>query len=138
MSGESKTGGRGGGTRVLIVEDDEARCEWFRARLAGSTLDVTCDVTTAIRWLGERDYTVLLLDHDLAEEHYFNDSPDDERTGYAVARWLAQNPTAQRDALIVIHSLNHAGAQRMLALLRDAGRDAEHIPFHYLQSGLRM
>ncbi|PYS82286.1 MAG: hypothetical protein DMF67_13550 [Acidobacteria bacterium] len=124
--------------RVLVVEDDETRCAWFRERLGGRRLDVTCDVPTAIRWLAERDYVAVLLDHDLAEEHYFNDSPDDERTGYAVARWLADNPTSQRDALIVIHSLNYEGARRMLEVLRAAGRDAEHIPFHYLQSGLRM
>src|SRR5437868_422095 len=124
--------------RVLVVEDDEARCAWFRERLRGRKLDVTCDVRTAIRWLAERDYVAVLLDHDLAEEHYFSDAPDDERTGYAVARWLADNPSAQRDALIVIHSLNYAGARRMLDTLRDAGRDAEHIPFHYLQLGLRI
>lgn len=124
--------------RVLIVEDDEARCAWFRERLAGSPLDVTCDVATAVVWLAERDYHTVLLDHDLTREHYFSDEPDDERTGYAVARWLAENPTAQRDALIVIHSLNYTGARRMLEVLRAAGREAEHIPFHYLQSGLRM
>jgi CheY-like chemotaxis protein len=123
--------------RVLIVEDDEARCAWFRERLSGSLLDVTCDVGTAIRWLGERDYRAVLLDHDLMDEHYFSNEPDDERTGYAVARWLADNPTAQRDALILIHSLNYTGAARMLAVLRESGRDAEHVPFHYLQAGLR-
>ena len=123
--------------RILIVEDDEARCAWFRTRLGGSQLDVTCDVPTAIRWLGERDYRAVLLDHDLTEEHYFSNEPDDERTGYAVARWLADNPTAQRDAHILIHSLNYAGATRMLNVLRDAGRVAEHIPFHRLQAGLR-
>jgi CheY-like chemotaxis protein len=124
--------------RVLVVEDDEARCAWFRARLAGRVLDVTCDVRTAVAWLAERDYEAILLDHDLSEEHYFSDAPDDERTGYAVARWLADNPTAQRDALIVIHSLNYAGSRRMLEALREAGREAEYIPFHHLQSGLRL
>jgi len=124
--------------RVLLVEDDEARCAWFRARLAGSLLDVTCDVQVAVRWLAERDYSALLLDHDLADEHYFSSEPDDERTGYAVARWLAENPTVQRDALIVVHSLNFVGASRMVEVLRASGRDAEHIPFHYLQLGLRM
>jgi DNA-binding LacI/PurR family transcriptional regulator len=119
------------------VEDDEARCAWFRERLQGSRLDVTCDARTAIRWLGERDYRAVLLDHDLTEEHYFSNEPDDERTGYAVARWLADHPTAQRDALILIHSLNYTGAARMLGVLRAAGRDAEHIPFHHLQAGLR-
>jgi DNA-binding LacI/PurR family transcriptional regulator len=132
-----KTGGEGA-RRVLIVEDDEARCAWFRGRLAGSLLDVTCDVGVAVGWLAERDYHIVLLDHDLAEEHYFSAEPDDERTGYAVARWLAEHPTAQRDALIVVHSLNYPGARRMVETLRAAGRDAEHIPFHYLQAGLRM
>ena len=127
-----------GERRILIVEDDETRCAWFRERLGGSLLDVTCDVQEAIRWLGERDYRAVLLDHDLLEDHYFSNEPDDERTGYAVALWLADNPTAQRDAIILIHSLNYTGAARMLAVLRDAGRDAEHIPFHYLQMGLRI
>ena len=124
--------------RVLVVEDDETRCAWFRERLAGRLLDVTCDVPTALAWLAEREYEAVLLDHDLADEHYFSNTPDDERTGYAVARWLADNPTSQRDALIVIHSLNYTGARRMLDALHDAGRDAEHIPFHYLQLGLRI
>ena len=123
--------------RILIVEDDETRCAWFREHLRGSRLDVTCDVLTAIRWLGERDYRAVLLDHDLIDDHYFSDEPDDERTGYAVARWLADHPTAQRDAIILIHSLNYSGASRMLGVLRDAGREADHIPFHYLREGLR-
>jgi CheY-like chemotaxis protein len=136
---EVKTeGDEGAGRRVLVVEDDEARCAWFRERLAGRRLDVTCDVSEAIAWLAERDYEAIMLDHDLADEHYFSNATDDERTGYAVARWLADHPTAQRDALIVIHSLNYTGARRMLEALRDAGRDAEHIPFHYLQMGLRI
>jgi CheY-like chemotaxis protein len=128
----------GGGHRILIVEDDEARCTWFRAQLGGSPLDVTCDVREAVLWLAERDYRALLLDHDLVEDHYFSNEPDDERTGYAVARWLAEHPTVQRDALIIVHSLNYTGAHRMVEVLRAAGRDAEHIPFHYLQMGLRL
>jgi CheY-like chemotaxis protein len=124
--------------RILIVEDDEMRCAWFERKFAGREMDVTCDVGEALGWLAARDYDVILLDHDLAEEHYFSDAPDDERTGYAVARWLASHTDRQRAATIIIHSLNYAGAQRMLDVLRDAGRDAEHVPFHYLQTGLRL
>lgn len=123
-------------TRILLVEDDEVRCVWFRARLADYELDVTCDVLEALRWLGERDYAAILLDHDLREEHYYSDEPDDERTGYAVAAWLAAHPDSQRAATVVIHSLNYFGAGRMLALLQAAGRAVEHIPFPYLQTGL--
>jgi CheY-like chemotaxis protein len=123
--------------RVLLVEDDESRCEWFRARLLGYELDVTCDVREAAAWLDEREYEAILLDHDLREEHYFSDEPDDERTGYAVAAWLVAHPFAQRDALIIIHSLNYYGALRMRLLLQDAGRDAECIPFHLLENRLK-
>lgn len=123
--------------RILLVEDDETRCSWFRARLRGRELDVTCDVATAISWLEERDYDAILLDHDLAEAHYFSDEADDEHTGYAVAHWLATHPDSQPDAVIIIHSLNYPGAQRMVETLVASGRDAEHVPFHYLQMGLR-
>lgn len=123
--------------RILIVEDDETRCAWFNEKFAGRELDVTCDVAQAFRWLAERDYEVILLDHDLVDEHYFSDEPDDERTGYAVASWLASHADRHRQAVIVIHSLNYRGAQRMLDKLGEAGLEAEHIPFHYLQLGLR-
>ena len=126
-----------GHKRVLIVEDDEMRCDWFRERLVGRDLDVTCDVGQAIAWLNERDYSFILLDHDLVEEHYLADAPDDERTGYAVASWLAAHSDRQREATIVIHSLNYMGARRMLEALHGAGRDAEHVPFPYLQAGLK-
>ena len=122
--------------RVLVVEDDEARCAWFRRKFAGHVLDLTCDVVQAVHWLEDREYATILLDHDLREEHYFSDDHDDERTGYAVAAWLAAHPDRQRNALIVVHSLNYAGAQRMLDQLHNAGRDAEHVPFHYLESGI--
>ena len=87
--------------RILIVEDDEMRCAWFERRFEGREMDVTCDVGQAVQWLAARDYDVILLDHDLSEEHYFSDAPDDDRTGYAVARWLATHTDRQRDATIV-------------------------------------
>lgn len=125
-------------SRILIVEDDDTRCAWFEQKFSGRELDVTCDVREAIAWVDERDYSLILLDHDLAEEHYFSETPDDERTGYAVASWLASHPDRQRDALIIVHSHNYPGSQRMIDILRDSGRDAEHVPFHYLQTELRM
>ena len=124
-------------SRILIIEDDETRCVWFQEKFAGREMDVTCDVAQAFEWLAAREYEVILLDHDLVDEHYFSDEPDDERTGYAVAAWLAAHPDKYREALIIIHSLNYLGAQRMLDKLSEAGLEAEHIPFHYLQHGLR-
>ena len=123
--------------RILIVEDDAARCDWFRARLCDYELDVTCDVAQALAWLDEHEYDMILLDHDLLASHYWSDAPNDARTGYAVAAWLALHPGSQPTAQIIIHSLNYPGAQRMLAVLLAAGRDAAHVPFTFLQAGLR-
>lgn len=123
--------------RVLIVEDDDTRCVWFQQQFANADLDVTSDVQKAFEWLTARDYDVILLDHDLTEEHYLSDAPDDEHTGYAIAAWLAAHPDRQLDSTIIIHSLNFQGTERMLDALHEAGRDAEHIPFPYLQVGLR-
>ena len=125
--------------RILIVEDDPARCEWFRRRLHGYELDVTCSVPEAIEWLGSREYETIMLDHDLREEHYFSDERDDDHTGYAVAAWLAAHRDSQpAAATVVVHSLNYEGARRMVETLLAAGFDAEHIPFPYLQTGLRL
>ena len=127
-----KTGQAG---RVLILEDDETRCYWFQQQFAQRDHDLTCDIQEAIEWLTTRDYQTILLDHDLTEEHYYSDAHDDEATGYAIASWLATHPERQIGATIIVHSLNYVGAQRMLDVLRAAGREAEHVPFPYLHAG---
>ena len=120
--------------RVLVVEDDVVRRAWFERQFARYERDVTDQVTVAIQWLGQRDYDLIFLDHDLAEEHYFEVMADDGLTGYVVAAWLADNPDRQIEAQIIIHSLNYPGSDRMLEVLRSAGRRAEHVPFPYLPS----
>lgn len=122
--------------RILILEDDEMRIVWFREKFSDYELDVTLDIWQAIEWLKKNSYTLIMLDHDLIDEHYYSYDPDDTRTGFTVAAWLAQNQSFQSDSTIIIHSLNYMGAERMLKTLCDAGRDAQHIPFHNLQAEL--
>jgi CheY-like chemotaxis protein len=118
--------------RILIVEDDQARRLWFQRQFAAHPRDETDDVSVAVQWLWEREYALIFLDHDLAEEHYDLEMADDGLTGYVVASWLAEHPERQADAQIIIHSLNYTGSDRMLKCLQDAGRNAEHVPFPYL------
>ena len=120
--------------RILVVEDDERRRSWFERQFAQCERDVTDQVAVAIQWLAQRDYDLIFLDHDLAEEHYFELVADDGLTGYVVAAWLAENPDRQAQAEIIIHSLNYPGSDRMLEVLHSAGRKAEHVPFPYLPS----
>jgi CheY-like chemotaxis protein len=120
--------------RILIVEDDVGRRSWFDKAFPHYERDTTHEVSAAVQWLRERDYSLIFLDHDLAEEHYELEMADDGLTGYNVAAWLALHPECQPATPIIIHSLNYPGAQRMLQCLLDSGRNVQYVPFHYLPS----
>jgi CheY-like chemotaxis protein len=120
--------------RILLLEDDPNRCEWFTGWIPDAVWDVTCKTGVAINWLLERSYGLILLDHDLLEEHYLSAIPDDLNTGFAVAQWLAENPECQKAVRILVHSMNFDGANRMVEVLTRSGRAAEHIPFPHLQT----
>ena len=123
--------------RVFLLEDDERRCDWFAKRFKGDELDIACDVSHAKELLQSRTYDSIFLDHDLMPEHYGSDTADDERTGYAIASFLASRPDLQRAATIMVHSFNADGAMRMVEELRRAGRQAEYIPFHFLEERIK-
>jgi len=123
--------------RIFLLEDDERRCEWFAKRFKGDQLDIACDVPLAKELLETRRYDSIFLDHDLMPEHYGATENDDERTGYAIASFLATHPELQRSATIIVHSFNDDGAMRMVEELRGAGRNAEYIPFHFLEDRIR-
>ena len=122
---------------IFLLEDDERRCEWFAKRFKGDHLDVVCDITEAKELLQTRSYDSIFLDHDLRPEHYGSTSNDDERTGYAIASFLASHPQLQRAATIMVHSFNEEGAMRMIEELRRSGRQAEYVPFHYLEDRIK-
>jgi hypothetical protein len=123
--------------RIFLLEDDERRCDWFTKRFKGDQLDIACDVMHAKELLTTRSYDSIFLDHDLMPEHYGATEADDERTGYAIASFLAAHPELQRAATIMVHSFNADGAMRMVEELRGAGRQAEYIPFHFLEERIK-
>lgn len=123
--------------RIFLLEDDERRCEWFNKRFKGDEIDIACEVEEAKELLSTRTYDSIFLDHDLMPEHYGSDTPDDERTGYAIASFLAERRELQRAATIMVHSFNADGALRMVETLRRAGRQADYIPFHLLEERLK-
>ena len=119
--------------RVLVLDDDTLRHDWFAKRFRGvDRLDTAADPASAIELLSSRHYDVIFLDHDLLPEHYHSETFDDERSGYAVAAWLASRPDRQAAATIIVHTRNADGALRMVEMLRRVGRQAEHVPFHLL------
>jgi hypothetical protein len=123
--------------RVFLLDDDVRRHRWFTSRFKGDYLDIAHNVSEAQKLLSAGSYDAIFLDHDLHPEHYNSDSTDDERTGYAIARWLCSNPDLQRASTILVHTRNADGAMRMVGELRAAGRSADYVPFPLLADKIR-
>jgi CheY-like chemotaxis protein len=123
--------------RVFLLDDDVRRHRWFKARFKGDYIEIANNVKEARELLSARSYDAIFLDHDLHPEHYNAESTDDERTGYAVARWLCTNPELQRASTILVHTRNADGAMRMVAELRLAGRSADYVPFPMLAERIK-
>jgi hypothetical protein len=123
--------------RVFLLDDDRRRHRWFAARFKGDLVDVADTVERAQEMLSANAYDAIFLDHDLHPEHYHAPSNDDERTGYAIALWLAANPKLQRASTILVHTRNADGAMRMVEELRRAGRTADYVPFPMLAERIK-
>src|SRR5262249_16743376 len=95
--------------RIFLLEDDNRRHKWFAQRFPGDHLDIADTVPKAQELLRSNAYDAIFLDHDLHPEHYNSPSMDDERTGYAIATWLAANPDLQRASTILVHTRNADG-----------------------------
>ena len=123
--------------RVFLLDDDTRRHQWFSKRFKGDVIDVADNVEAAQEYLSSNSYDAIFLDHDLHPEHYHAQSHDDERTGYAIALWLAANPELQRASTILVHTRNADGAIRMVEELRKSGRSADYVPFPYLAERIK-
>jgi hypothetical protein len=122
---------------VFLLDDDERRHRWFRKRFSNDDIDITDQIEEAKKFLSTHRYDAIFLDHDLIPEHYESSEHDDERTGIAIAFWLAENKAIQPSAKIFVHTRNADGALRMAEKLRDAGRDVEYVPFPMLEQRIR-
>src|SRR5437764_7239547 len=100
--------------RIFILDDDLRRLVWFKKHFSGTHVETASDVNQARELLSINRYDMIFLDHDLLPEHYYSDNADDLRTGYAIAYWLANNPTLQRTSTITVHTRNADGALRMV------------------------
>ncbi len=116
--------------RILILEDDENRIAKFRENFIGCILDITKDPNEANRWLQENQYDMIFLDHDLEDSHYLEDCLSKETTGLCTADFLGNNLHCNKKAVVIIHSLNPAGRERMKLACKD--RNPRVVPFNTL------
>lgn len=116
--------------KILIVEDDDSRIAWFKSELVGNSLHITKKAKDAIKLLKLHTYGLIFLDHDLAEQHYIDNRCYDG-TGPEVAKFLADTKENNNGAVIIIHSLNIYGVDRMFDLLQ--GRTVAKINYLLLK-----
>ena len=122
---------------VFLLDDDLRRHRWFEKRFPNDALDIAETVVEAKKMLAENVYDAIFLDHDLLPEHYNSSERDDERTGFAIAAWLAENPKINPAAKILVHTRNADAAIRMIERLRENGRQAEYAPFTMLEHRIK-
>lgn len=124
---------------ILILEDSSERNNWFGKKLIGNAVDFAYTASQANKFLQEKEYDVIFLDHDLAEEHYvaMHAVVDTELigTGVDTAKFIVENSSSPK-AQIIVHSLNTVGSQNIFAILKDAGYNVERIPYLELQKRL--
>ncbi len=129
--------------KILVVEDEEYRCKWFREACIGHSIDFAYDAEQAKDFLTKSFYNMIFLDHDLNDSHYaaFDnslglDSEAAKTTGAAVAEWMliAKNNV---QAEIIVHSLNPVGSQNIYATLKIGNYNVRRVPFLELKKQLK-
>lgn len=120
---------------IFILEDNSFRVAWFKKTFLNYNLTIIDNAQEANKLLSEKKYDLIFLDHDLDDRVFVNS--DEENTGYQVAKELG-NPDREhlnRETPAIIHSLNPAGAGRMIEA---HPFNVCHIPFFTLQNSIKV
>jgi hypothetical protein len=97
---------------VFVLEDNQERIAWFRKRVPQAI--IVENASEAMVLLAQGDFKMAFLDHDLGD---IDAAYPDRFQGKEVAQYLA---CSNFSGIVVIHSLNTAGAKAMKAHLKDA------------------
>jgi hypothetical protein len=123
--------------KILFLDDEEMRHRLVRRHTMRFTHVHTAQ--QAIEAMQAQRFDVVFLDHDLAPSHYvslqqaqagvWGSELGGQPTGYEVVRWMVKQDPATVPAHTIIHSMNPAGADRMVSALHQAGLTAERRVF---------
>lgn len=119
--------------RILFFDDDSLRHSAFSWTNGKHDITYASNTDDAIKVLGEKDFDVVFLDHDLGGEVSQN-RMDCEDDGRIVARWIAEHAGRFQNTTFIVHSLNIAGSTEMVSILKDAGLRAKRQPFAWKDS----
>lgn len=121
--------------KVLFLDDDQQRHDSFTKELKRRGIDAELaevhfaySIWDAKEELQTKDeaFDIAFLDHDLSGQQMVMQR---EGTGTIVAEYIAAMPQEQQPKLVVVHSFNATGAQRMMKILQAAKISCLYIPF---------
>jgi len=109
--------------RILILEDNFERIEFFKQLLKNHDIFITKDIQVALDFLRLNQCEVIFLDYDLGEDHLTS-----LNNGYELVKKIVEEKL-QPNSQFYIHSLNPIGANQMVNLLRDYNYKAIWHPY---------
>jgi CheY-like chemotaxis protein len=102
--------------KIFLLDDSMRRLQRFRRAFQSHLLTHSASASEAIELLAKEKFDLICLDHDL---HEHDNDWIASGTGYEVAEFLGNNRTPNDQTRIVVHTMNPAGGDRMMAVLKD-------------------
>jgi len=112
---------------TLFLDDDSGRSRAFK-KLVPYKVDFVESAADCIKKLGEEEWDLVFLDHDLGGETYVDSGRED--CGMEVVRWILDNQPIVRH--IIVHTHNEEAGKEMVSKLKGASYKVEYIPFNSL------
>lgn len=128
------------GAALLFLDDDHIRHREFLLNVGSCIVTQAYTAEQAIRQLDQVVYDAVFLDHDLSYDDCMCDptEPTTAPTGLTVARYIAELAPDQRPGVVVVHSMNPAGARAMEATLARVGVTVVRLSFDRLLGAIEM
>lgn len=105
--------------RILVLDDEPARHELFKAAWGKHDITHAWTADEAEKALDGNRFNLVTLDHDLG--------PASRGNGLRVARHIAQMPEDRQPYKVLVHSANPVGAQAMIDALLRTSIDVQRI-----------
>ena len=117
--------------KVLVLEDNQDRINLFKQIFRNSNLLIVTNIDDFIREIRRDVFDRIYMDHDLGGGAFV--PSENETTGYQAAKYMVEYDL-QKEAEIIIHSMNPAGAEAMRNVLHKNEYNVQVIPFSELWS----
>lgn len=117
--------------KVLFLDDCPVRHKEFMENWIGHLVDWAWTAEQAKKFLEVNEYDLVMLDHDLEQQHYAEKCF--ARTGGEVAQFMANTPERFEKTNIIVHSLNFDGRKRIIQILKSVGLEPVDLPWGWMK-----